>query len=91
MGLTRSGVRFVSQFRLLRRAGRINEFVSIYVNIQQQIIHIACDGGRICRPLIIVENEQSRVRESHMRVSYCSIPSSLFNDGNSDGSAPPSS
>ena len=55
-------------FRQLRRAGRINEFVSIYVNLQQQAIHIASDGGRICRPLIIVENEASKVKELHMKV-----------------------
>lgn len=69
LGLTRGGPRFVSQFRLLRRSGRISEFVSIYVNIQQQAVHIASDGGRICRPMIIVENGVSRVRAVHMRVS----------------------
>ncbi|ORY86026.1 hypothetical protein BCR35DRAFT_302666 [Leucosporidium creatinivorum] len=68
LGLTRCGPRFVSQFRRLRRAGKINEFVSIYVNIQQQCIHIASDGGRICRPLIIVEDGKSRVKEVHMRL-----------------------
>lgn len=70
LGLTRSGPRFVSQFRLLRRAGKINEFVSIYVNEKQQAIHIASDEGRICRPMIIVENGRSRVKEVHMRVRF---------------------
>ncbi|SGY19941.1 BQ5605_C017g08396 [Microbotryum silenes-dioicae] len=68
LGLTRTGTRFVSQFRLLRRTGKINEFVSIYVNLTQRCIHIASDGGRICRPMIIVENERSRVKEVHMRL-----------------------
>lgn len=68
LGLTRSGPRFVSQFRLLRRAGKISEFVSIYTNEQQQAVHIASDGGRICRPMIIVENGRSRVKEVHMQV-----------------------
>lgn len=68
LGLTRCGPRFVAQFRLLRRNGKISEFVSIYVNIQQQAVHIASDGGRICRPMIIVENGKSRVKEVHMRV-----------------------
>ncbi|GAA5931078.1 DNA-directed RNA polymerase III core subunit RET1 [Sporobolomyces koalae] len=66
LGLTRCGPRFVRTFRQLRRAGRINEFVSIYVNLQQQAIHIASDGGRICRPLIIVENSTSKVTQKHM-------------------------
>lgn len=68
LGLTRCAPRFVRTFRQLRRAGRINEFVSIYVNLQQQAIHIASDGGRICRPLIIVENGVSKVKEFHMKV-----------------------
>ncbi|KAM0750249.1 beta and beta-prime subunits of DNA dependent RNA-polymerase [Meredithblackwellia eburnea MCA 4105] len=68
LGLTRSGPRFVSQFRMLRRAGKISEFVSIYVNEQQQAIHIASDGGRICRPLIIVEKGRSKVKEIHMKL-----------------------
>ncbi|GAA6041926.1 hypothetical protein JCM8097_000226 [Rhodosporidiobolus ruineniae] len=66
LGLTRCGPRFIRTFRHLRRAGRINEFVSIYVNLQQQAIHIASDGGRICRPLIIVENGVSKVKDYHM-------------------------
>lgn len=69
LGLTRCGPRFVRTFRQLRRAGRINEFVSIYVNLQQQAIHIASDGGRICRPLIIVEDATSKVKQRHMNVS----------------------
>ncbi|BGP27572.1 DNA-directed RNA polymerase III subunit RPC2 [Rhodotorula toruloides] len=68
LGLTRCGPRFIRTFRHLRRAGRINEFVSIYVNLQQQAIHIASDGGRICRPLIIVEDGQSKVKELHMKM-----------------------
>ncbi|GAA6011488.1 hypothetical protein JCM10207_002636 [Rhodosporidiobolus poonsookiae] len=68
LGLTRCGPRFVRTFRQLRRAGRINEFVSIYVNLQQQAIHIASDGGRICRPLIIVEGGKSKVKEHHMKM-----------------------
>lgn len=54
---------------MLRRRGRISEFVSIYVNHQQQAVHIASDGGRICRPMIIVEHGESLVKEYHMQVS----------------------
>ncbi|KAM0786053.1 DNA-directed RNA polymerase III subunit [Microbotryomycetes sp. NB124-2] len=68
LGLTRCAPRFVSQFRQLRRAGRINEFVSIYVNTQQQAIHIASDGGRICRPMIIVEDCVPRVKDIHIKL-----------------------
>ena len=46
--------RFVRNFRLLRRGGKIQEFVSIYINEHQNAIYIASDGGRLVRPLIIV-------------------------------------
>lgn len=70
LGLTRCAPRFVSQFRLLRRAGKLSEFVSIYVNHGQQCVHIASDEGRICRPMIIVEDGKSRVRDYHMKVRF---------------------
>lgn len=73
LGLTRASTRFVKEFRLLRRRGKISEFVSIYVNHQQQAVHIASDGGRICRPMIIVENGVSLVQEAHMQVRWFSF------------------
>ncbi|KDN36391.1 beta and beta-prime subunits of DNA dependent RNA-polymerase [Tilletiaria anomala UBC 951] len=66
IGLTRYPVRFVTAFRKLRRAGRISEFVSIYTNSHQQAVHIASDAGRICRPMIIVEKGQPKVRREHI-------------------------
>lgn len=66
-GLTRFPVRFVQSFRRLRRAGRISEFVSIYTNSLHRAVHIASDGGRICRPSIIVENGRPRVTDSHIK------------------------
>ncbi|SPO32397.1 probable DNA-directed RNA polymerase III, 130 KD subunit [Ustilago trichophora] len=69
LGVTRFPQRFVLQFRRLRRAGRISEFVSIYTNHHHQTVYIASDGGRICRPLIIVDPHtgQPRVKESHIQ------------------------
>ncbi|EPQ30816.1 uncharacterized protein PFL1_01715 [Pseudozyma flocculosa PF-1] len=67
LGVTRFPVRFVNNFRKLRRAGRISEFVSIYTNTHHQTVHIASDGGRICRPMIIVENNRPRVTDHHIR------------------------
>ena len=40
----------------MRRRGLIGEFVSIYLNEKQSSVYIATDGGRVCRPLLIVEN-----------------------------------
>lgn len=69
IGLTRYPTRFVGNFRKLRRAGRFSEFVSVYINHHHKTVHIACDGGRICRPMIIVEEGMSRVVSDHIVVS----------------------
>lgn len=76
IGITRFPARFVAQFRKLRRAGKINEFVGIYINHHHKTVNIASDGGRICRPLIIVENLRSRVTSEHIQVR--SSPTRIF-------------
>ena len=50
----------------IRRMGRISAFVSIFINHDHRAVHIATDEGRICRPLIIVENSKSRVLKRHL-------------------------
>ena len=67
LGLSLSPLDFVTQFRLLRRAGHVPAFASIFINQHQSAIHIASDGGRICRPLIIVNNGQPMVTSEHIR------------------------
>jgi DNA-directed RNA polymerase III subunit RPC2 len=66
IGTTRFPSKFVSLFRNLRRTGKVSEFISIYTNLHQRVVHIATDGGRICRPLIIVQNGQSKVNAHHL-------------------------
>ncbi|ORY78628.1 RNA polymerase III large subunit Rpc2 [Protomyces lactucae-debilis] len=68
LGLTRNHFDFVNNFRRLRRAGKISEFVSIHTNDHHRAIHIAGDGGRICRPLLIVEQGRARVTAKHLRL-----------------------
>jgi DNA-directed RNA polymerase III subunit RPC2 len=68
VGLTRFPARFVANFRKLRRSGRISEFISVYINHHHHTVHIASDGGRICRPMIIVEKQRPLVRTEHIDV-----------------------
>ncbi|KAK4687865.1 DNA-directed RNA polymerase III subunit RPC2, partial [Tremellales sp. Uapishka_1] len=68
IGVSNAPRRFVSTFRKLRRAGRTSEFVSIYINHHHRTIYIASDGGRICRPMIIVEKGRSLVTAEHMKL-----------------------
>lgn len=61
VALTRQPKQFLDAFRGFRRSGRISEFVSIHINHHHNGVHIATDEGRICRPLIVVENGKSKV------------------------------
>lgn len=45
------------QLKVLRRAGRIGEFVSVYLNDVQQTVNVASDGGRVCRPLLTAKSK----------------------------------
>ena len=68
IGVIHLARRFVRAFRKLRRAGRTSEFVSIYINHHQRVIYLASDGGRICRPMIIVERGRPLVTSEHTRL-----------------------
>ena len=65
--LTRQPKRFLNDFRRLRRQGRISEFNSIFINHHYHAVAIACDEGRICRPLIVVEKGKSRVTKMALK------------------------
>lgn len=66
LALTRQPKAFLNAFRKFRRMGRVSEFVSIYINHHTNAVHIATDEGRICRPLIIVENGKPKVAKKHL-------------------------
>lgn len=84
MGVHRNPQKFLENFRLLRRKGKINEFVSIYFQQSkpdsklQSALHIACDGGRLVRPLIIVENGRPLIKQEH--IDEISMGIRTFND-----------
>jgi DNA-directed RNA polymerase III subunit RPC2 len=67
LGVHRTPQRFVALMRTMRRAGRLGEFVSIHTHQKHQTVHISCDGGRVCRPLIIVRNGQPLVTADHIQ------------------------
>ncbi|ANZ76081.1 BA75_03066T0 [Komagataella pastoris] len=67
IGVIRYPTVFVTKFRKLRRSGKVSAFISIYINSHHKAVHLAADGGRICRPLIIVENGVSKVEAHHLQ------------------------
>ncbi|XP_011169543.1 DNA-directed RNA polymerase III subunit RPC2 isoform X1 [Solenopsis invicta] len=66
-GIVQNHKRLVKQFRLLRRAGYINSFVSIYTQHRHKCIQVSSDGGRLCRPCIIVKHGKSLVKPKHIK------------------------
>jgi len=57
---------FMKNFKMLRRAGRVREFVSVYKNEKHKSLYISSDGGRLCRPLIIVEKGIPKIQQYHI-------------------------
>lgn len=61
-GITTQPHILLKTFRSIRRMGTIDKFVSIYLNVTEKSIFISSDNGRICRPLIIID--QKRLAEA---------------------------
>ncbi|XP_033638583.1 DNA-directed RNA polymerase III subunit RPC2-like isoform X2 [Asterias rubens] len=67
LGVICDHLKLVKAFRMMRRAGYVNEFVSIFANHSQRTVYIASDGGRVCRPYIIVSKGIPKVTNQHMQ------------------------
>eukprot|EP00532_Pseudo-nitzschia_australis_P009769 CAMPEP_0168242180 /NCGR_PEP_ID=MMETSP0140_2-20121125/23258_1 /TAXON_ID=44445 /ORGANISM="Pseudo-nitzschia australis, Strain 10249 10 AB" /LENGTH=1278 /DNA_ID=CAMNT_0008177215 /DNA_START=92 /DNA_END=3928 /DNA_ORIENTATION=- len=68
LGVHTRPISLVENLRRLRRRGLAGEFVSFYLNKEQRAVHIATDGGRVCRPLIIVDEKVGlpRLKQEHV-------------------------
>ncbi|CEO94374.1 hypothetical protein PBRA_000159 [Plasmodiophora brassicae] len=64
IGVHRQPDKFVADVRRLRRRGNIHEFVSIYSDVALRTVSISTDGGRVCRPLIIVVDGMPSIQPS---------------------------
>ncbi|XP_028968904.1 DNA-directed RNA polymerase III subunit RPC2 isoform X2 [Galendromus occidentalis] len=58
--------RFIEEVRQFRRKGFLSPYLSVYPNHIHRCVYIVTDGGRFCRPFIIVENERPRVTSEHL-------------------------
>ena len=67
LGVHRDSDFLVNSFRSIRRKGGISEFVSIVKMEHEQQVHLACDGGRLTRPFILVEESQPKVKQCHLQ------------------------
>lgn len=59
---------FARNLREMRRQGLAGEFVSVSLHEGQRAVHIATDGGRVCRPLIIVDESSGlpKLTQKHL-------------------------
>ena len=65
LGIHLSPHKLVHDLRMMRRRGIAGEFVSVYLHEGQCAVHIATDGGRVCRPLIIVDHD-THLKQFHV-------------------------
>ncbi|KAL3319027.1 DNA-directed RNA polymerase III subunit RPC2 [Cichlidogyrus casuarinus] len=59
IGFTEKPSSLVSIIRGLRRARHIHEFISVHTKTEVRCVHVISDGGRFCRPYIIVSKGKS--------------------------------
>ena len=85
VGVHRNAPALVDAYRRLRRAGLVGEFVS--VTLDGPTVHIASDGGRVCRPLIICDAGAPRVTAAHTAKARPSAQALLAPDHVCRGSA----
>jgi len=83
IGAHRRPREFVRRFRFLRRQGLVTEFVSVYLHAPQRAVYLAADGGRLCRPLLVVEGGRPLLTALHMEQLRAGLTSlgALLNDG----------
>lgn len=66
LGVVLGYTRLLQTFRLMRRKGCIGAFVSIHVSHLRKCVFIHSDGGRLCRPYIIVHRGLPLVKQFHI-------------------------
>ncbi|CAI4229131.1 unnamed protein product [Auanema sp. JU1783] len=67
IGTTCDPARVASSVRNVRRSGLLSEFVSVSRCLNQRSVYIGSDGGRLCRPYIIVENGVPMIEQYHIQ------------------------
>ena len=54
--------------RVFRQKPDIPSEISLYRDIREKEIYIFTDAGRVCRPLLVVENNRLKLRRSHVEM-----------------------
>lgn len=71
IGFTKEPNELAAVIRGLRRSRYLSEFVSVHCKIVLRCVHVVSDGGRLCRPYIIVCKGKPLVTQSMLDVRLC--------------------
>ena len=66
IGITNTPYRITTRFRQIRRRKWVDKFAAIWISHEKKCINISTEAGRVCRPLIIVENHKSKLSKEMM-------------------------
>nr|XP_039254006.1 DNA-directed RNA polymerase III subunit RPC2-like [Styela clava] len=66
LGVIRNHKKLVRTLRIMRRNGYLDDFISVCTNHAHRSVYISSDGGRLCRPYILVNKGMPLVKSSHM-------------------------
>ena len=58
MGMIKNGIQLYDNLRNKRIDGKLDKFTSISLDYRNREIHLWCDGGRLIRPLLRVDNHK---------------------------------
>ena len=67
LGVVRDYRKLVRTLKMLRRHGLIESMVSVTPHLRTRCVLISSDGGRLCRPYIIVLRGQPVVKQEHIQ------------------------
>ncbi|MEM1538438.1 MAG: DNA-directed RNA polymerase subunit B [Candidatus Nezhaarchaeales archaeon] len=68
VGVVKDAEALVKELRRQRRTGQLSPEVNVALFSNNYIteVHINCDAGRICRPLIVIENGEIALKPEHI-------------------------
>jgi DNA-directed RNA polymerase III subunit RPC2 len=67
LGAHRNPAKFEKDLKMLRRARHFGRYISIHSHSLHRCVYISSDAGRVCRPLIIVENGKPKLQMKHIQ------------------------
>lgn len=66
IGIVRDPYKICRRFRQVRRRHWVDKFAAIWIVEAKKCINVSTEAGRVCRPLIIVEDHKSKLTQDLM-------------------------